>query len=108
MATLMVSTRGQVTFRKDVLLHLGIKPGEKVELQLLPDGRGHGQVAAAGPFILAKEHGAVFDAELDVRLLGMLHDLGPGLLQQRPVSGDRLLRITKVTGTLSCAAVHSA
>ena len=39
MATLTVTTRGQVTFRKDVLLHLGIKPGEKVELQLLPDGR---------------------------------------------------------------------
>ena len=28
------------TFRKDVLQHLGIKPGEKIELDLLPDGRG--------------------------------------------------------------------
>jgi bifunctional DNA-binding transcriptional regulator/antitoxin component of YhaV-PrlF toxin-antitoxin module len=40
MATLTVTARGQVTFRKDVLNHLGIKPGEKIELDLLPDGRG--------------------------------------------------------------------
>ena len=29
-----------MTFRKDVLQHLGIKPGDKIELELLPDGRG--------------------------------------------------------------------
>lgn len=40
MATLTVTTRGQVTFRKEVLQHLGIEPGEKIELDLLPDGRG--------------------------------------------------------------------
>jgi bifunctional DNA-binding transcriptional regulator/antitoxin component of YhaV-PrlF toxin-antitoxin module len=40
LATLTVTARGQVTFRKEVLQHLGIKPGEKIELDLLPDGRG--------------------------------------------------------------------
>lgn len=39
MTTLSVSARGQVTFRMEVLRHLGIKPGEKIELDLLPDGR---------------------------------------------------------------------
>jgi bifunctional DNA-binding transcriptional regulator/antitoxin component of YhaV-PrlF toxin-antitoxin module len=39
MATLTVTTRGQVTFRRDVLKHLGIEPGGKIELDLLPDGR---------------------------------------------------------------------
>ncbi len=39
MATLTVTERGQVTFRKDVLNHLGIRPGDKVRLELLPDGR---------------------------------------------------------------------
>jgi antitoxin PrlF len=39
MTKLTVTTRGQVTFRKDVLQHLGIKPGEKIELDLLPHGR---------------------------------------------------------------------
>jgi bifunctional DNA-binding transcriptional regulator/antitoxin component of YhaV-PrlF toxin-antitoxin module len=37
---LTVTARGQVTFRKSVLRHLGIKPGEKIELDLLPDGCG--------------------------------------------------------------------
>src|SRR6202167_2913371 len=40
MTTLTVTARGQVTFRKKVLQHLGIKPGEKIALDLLPDGRG--------------------------------------------------------------------
>jgi antitoxin PrlF len=39
MATLTVTTRGQVTFRKEVLQHLGIRPGEKIELEKLPNGR---------------------------------------------------------------------
>ena len=30
MATLTVTARGQVTFRRDVLQHLGIQPGEKI------------------------------------------------------------------------------
>jgi len=47
MATLTVTARGQVTFRKDVLQHLGIKPGGKIELDLLPGGRG--MLSAARP-----------------------------------------------------------
>jgi bifunctional DNA-binding transcriptional regulator/antitoxin component of YhaV-PrlF toxin-antitoxin module len=37
--TLNVTSRGQVTFRKDVLQHLGIRPGERIELNKLSDGR---------------------------------------------------------------------
>ena len=40
MKTLTVTTRGQVTFRKEILQHLGIQPGEKIEIELLPGGRG--------------------------------------------------------------------
>lgn len=40
MAILTVTARGQVTFRKDVLRHLGVKPGEKIELELMPGGKG--------------------------------------------------------------------
>jgi bifunctional DNA-binding transcriptional regulator/antitoxin component of YhaV-PrlF toxin-antitoxin module len=47
MSTLTVTARGQVTFRKEVLQHLGIKPGEKIELDLLPDGRA--ELRAAQP-----------------------------------------------------------
>jgi bifunctional DNA-binding transcriptional regulator/antitoxin component of YhaV-PrlF toxin-antitoxin module len=38
-ATLTVTTRGQVTFRKEVLRHLGVEPGDKISLDFLPDGR---------------------------------------------------------------------
>ncbi|MGA7155333.1 MAG: AbrB/MazE/SpoVT family DNA-binding domain-containing protein [Acidobacteriaceae bacterium] len=40
MRILTVTSRGQITFRKEVLHHLGIEPGEKIELELLPGGRG--------------------------------------------------------------------
>jgi bifunctional DNA-binding transcriptional regulator/antitoxin component of YhaV-PrlF toxin-antitoxin module len=40
MAELTVTQRGQVTFRKKVMEHLGVKPGDKIEIELLPDGRG--------------------------------------------------------------------
>jgi len=40
MTILTVTARGQVTFRKEVLQHLGIRAGEKIELDLLPGGRG--------------------------------------------------------------------
>ncbi|MSQ58392.1 MAG: AbrB/MazE/SpoVT family DNA-binding domain-containing protein [Betaproteobacteria bacterium] len=40
MTKLTVTAKGQVTFRKEVLQHLGIRPGDKIELDLLPDGRG--------------------------------------------------------------------
>jgi bifunctional DNA-binding transcriptional regulator/antitoxin component of YhaV-PrlF toxin-antitoxin module len=48
MTTLSITARGQVTFRKKVLQHLGIKPGEKIELDLLPDGRGVIRAARPG------------------------------------------------------------
>ena len=40
MTTLTVTARGRVTFSKEVLRHLGVKPGDKMELELLPGGRG--------------------------------------------------------------------
>ena len=39
MTTLTVTARRQVTYRKDVLRHLGIRPGDRIELDKLPDGR---------------------------------------------------------------------
>jgi bifunctional DNA-binding transcriptional regulator/antitoxin component of YhaV-PrlF toxin-antitoxin module len=40
MTTLKITERGQVTFRKEVLRHLGVQAGEKIELSLLPNGEG--------------------------------------------------------------------
>jgi AbrB family looped-hinge helix DNA binding protein len=39
MTTLTVTSKGQVTLRKDLLRHLGVGPGEKLAVDKLPDGR---------------------------------------------------------------------
>jgi len=38
MTTLAVTMKGQITLKRDLLHHLGIKPGERVELDMLPNG----------------------------------------------------------------------
>jgi AbrB family looped-hinge helix DNA binding protein len=37
--TLTVTAKGQITLRKEVLEHLGARPGDKLEVDLLPSGR---------------------------------------------------------------------
>jgi AbrB family looped-hinge helix DNA binding protein len=39
MSTLTITTKGQVTLRKDLLNHLGVRPGERIAVEKLPDGR---------------------------------------------------------------------
>lgn len=64
---LTITTKGQVTLRQAVLAHLSTKPGQKVEVALLPNGRVQLRAAEAAPAI--------------ARLRGTLHRPG-----QRPVS----------------------
>lgn len=37
--TVTVTSKGQVTLRKEVLEHLGARPGDRLEVELLPSGR---------------------------------------------------------------------
>ena len=39
MTTLTVTSKGQVTLRKELLDHLGVQPGDKIAVDLLPDGQ---------------------------------------------------------------------
>lgn len=39
MTTLTVTAKGQVTFNKGLLKHLGISPGQTIEVDKLPDGK---------------------------------------------------------------------
>lgn len=48
MATLTVTTKGQVTLKKDLLQHLGIGPGERIVVDKLPDGRIEVRAAPKG------------------------------------------------------------
>ena len=45
MASLTITTKGQVTLRKELLEHMGVAPGQKVSVEKLPNGRI--QVSAA-------------------------------------------------------------
>jgi len=45
MARLTVTAKGQVTLRKDVLKHLGVGPGEKIDVEMLPGGRVEAKAA---------------------------------------------------------------
>ena len=38
MGTLVVTAKGQVTLRRDLLEHLGVRPGEKITISKLPNG----------------------------------------------------------------------
>ena len=39
MSKLTITSKGQVTLRKSLLTHLGVGPGDKVDIDMLPDGR---------------------------------------------------------------------
>lgn len=38
MVSLAVTVKGQITLKRDLLQHLGIKPGERIEFEKLPGG----------------------------------------------------------------------
>jgi len=38
-ASLTVTRKGQLTLRKELLQHLGIQPGQRVDVEVLPGGR---------------------------------------------------------------------
>ncbi len=39
MTKLTITAKGQVTLKQDLLKHLGVGPGERIEADKLPDGR---------------------------------------------------------------------
>lgn len=39
MPTLTITAKGQITLKQELLRHLKVTPGQKVEVDMLPDGR---------------------------------------------------------------------
>ena len=39
MATLTVTAKGQITLKQELLRHMNVTPGQKVDVDKLPDGR---------------------------------------------------------------------
>jgi transcriptional regulator, AbrB family len=48
MATLTITSKGQVTFKKALLKHLDSKPGDHLDVSLLPGGRLEVKAAPSG------------------------------------------------------------
>jgi antitoxin PrlF len=68
-ASLTVTAKGQVTLKRDLLQHLGVQPGEQVDLEKLPGGEL--RVRAARP-----------TGTIDV----FLHSLDGKLKRRKPMS----------------------
>jgi bifunctional DNA-binding transcriptional regulator/antitoxin component of YhaV-PrlF toxin-antitoxin module len=43
MAIVSTTSRGQVTLRKEIFQHVGVRPGEKLEIDMLPGGEFRGR-----------------------------------------------------------------
>jgi AbrB family looped-hinge helix DNA binding protein len=68
MSTLTVTAKGQVTLRKDILDHLGVAPGARVNVEKLPEGRVEVRAAPAAEIsavfgMLRKKGGPVLSIE---------------------------------------------
>jgi len=75
-ASLTVTAKGQVTLKRDLLQHLGIRPGERVDLEKLPGGEL--RVRAARPT-------GTIDA--------FLHSLDGKVKRKKPLSIEDINRI---------------
>jgi bifunctional DNA-binding transcriptional regulator/antitoxin component of YhaV-PrlF toxin-antitoxin module len=70
MSTLIITAKGQITLRKELLKHLDVYPGEKITLEKLPGGRIElrsarptGKISDAFGFLKAKRKGSVRSIE---------------------------------------------
>jgi antitoxin PrlF len=75
-ASLTVTAKGQVTLKRDLLQHLGVNPGERVEFEKLPGGEL--RVRAARP-----------SGTID----GFLHSLDGRVRLEKPLSIEDINRI---------------
>jgi antitoxin PrlF len=75
-ASVTVTAKGQVTLKRDLQQHLGIKPGERVEFEELPGGEL--RVRAARP-----------SGTID----GFLHSLDGKVKLKKPLSIENINRV---------------
>ena len=76
MASLTITAKGQVTLKRDLLQHLGIRPGERVDFEKLPGGEL--RVRAARP---------------TGKIVDFLNSLGGKVKLKKPLSIEDMNRI---------------
>ncbi|MGU3285115.1 AbrB/MazE/SpoVT family DNA-binding domain-containing protein [Methylobacterium mesophilicum] len=80
MASLAVTAKGQVTLKRDLLQHLGIKPGERIDFEKLPGGEL--RVRAARPsgtidkFLHALDGKVTLDKPLTIEAMNAIAEAG--------------------------------
>jgi len=80
MASLAVTAKGQVTLKRDLLRHLGIKPGERIDFEKLPGGEL--RVRAARPsgtidkFLHALDGKVTLDKPLTIEAMNTIAEAG--------------------------------
>jgi bifunctional DNA-binding transcriptional regulator/antitoxin component of YhaV-PrlF toxin-antitoxin module len=80
MASVAVTPKGQVTLKRDLLQHLGIKPGERIDFEKLPGGEL--RVRAARPsgtidkFLHALDGKVTLDKPLTIEAMNAIAEAG--------------------------------
>ncbi|TXN61794.1 AbrB/MazE/SpoVT family DNA-binding domain-containing protein [Methylobacterium sp. WL18] len=80
MASVAVTAKGQVTLKRDLLQHLGIKPGERIDFEKLPGGEL--RVRAARPsgtidkFLHALDGKVTLDKPLTIEAMNAIAEAG--------------------------------
>jgi len=80
MASLAVTAKGQVTLKRDLLQHLGIKPGERIDFEKLTGGEL--RVRAARPsgtidkFLHALDGKVTLDKPLTIEAMNAIAEAG--------------------------------
>ncbi|MCJ2095055.1 AbrB/MazE/SpoVT family DNA-binding domain-containing protein [Methylobacterium sp. J-072] len=80
MVSLAVTVKGQVKLKRDLLQHLGVKPGERIDFEKLPAGEL--RVRAARPtgsiddFLHALDGKVTLDQPLTIEAMNAITDAG--------------------------------
>jgi antitoxin PrlF len=71
MTTLTITSKGQVTFKKELLKHLDSKPGDQLDVTLLPGGKLEVKAAPSG-----KIEGFIGALEGKTRKVASIEEIG--------------------------------
>jgi antitoxin PrlF len=80
MASLAVTATGQVALRRDLLEHLGVKPGERIDVEKLPGGelrvRAARPVGTIDDFLHALDGKVTLDKPLTIEAMNAITEAG--------------------------------
>ncbi|MCJ2118213.1 AbrB/MazE/SpoVT family DNA-binding domain-containing protein [Methylobacterium sp. J-001] len=80
MASLAVTVKGQVTLKRDLLQHLGVKPGERIDFEKLPAGelrvRAARPIGTIDAFLHVLDGKVTLEEPLTIEAMNAITDAG--------------------------------